>query len=154
MSEEKGDLVKYTSRGEILPTLMFLLPQIVLISMIDFTPFKIGIGVFTMTLLFVTFFYYEMHITANKITYTVRLFKFKIKTVELSSEDIDCVWFKRAGWAKKKVHIKRKNGFAIHMLNDQPQHFINHLTEFCTSHNIPIHKTSDYELLERMSTPR
>jgi hypothetical protein len=146
--------VTYTYRGVTLPILMVLLPQIVLISMIDFTPFKIGVGIFTMTLLLVTFFYYELHITANKITYTVKLFKFKIKTVELTYEDIYCVWFKRAGWARKKALIKRKKGFAIHMLSEQPHHLFNHLTDFCASQDIAIHKTSDYELLERMSAPK
>ena len=144
----------YTYKTERLPLLMILLSQMIGVLMIDIVALRIALVGLMVALILATFVHYEMLITSNKITYTVRLFTLKLRTVELTDEDIYCVWFKRASWAKKKAIIKRKAGFAIPMLSDQSQHFVNHLAEFCTSHDIPIHKTSDYELLERMSTSR
>ena len=78
---------------------MILLSQFVGVLIIDIVALRIALVGLMVALIVATFVHYEMLITANKITYTVRLFTLKLRTVELTDEDIYCVWFKRASWA-------------------------------------------------------
>ena len=78
---------------------MILLSQFVGVLIIDIVALRIALVGLMVALIVATFVHYEMLITANKITYTVRLFTLKLRTVELTDEDIYCVWFKSASWA-------------------------------------------------------
>ncbi|WP_090871377.1 hypothetical protein [Oceanobacillus limi] len=58
--------------------------------------------------------------------------------------------FKRAGWGKKCVIIKNHKGFHFRIINFKPEHIYNDLMDFAQNYEIPVSKTKDYLILEKL----
>ena len=52
-------------------------------------------------------------------------------------------------WAKKAVMIKIKNGRKIRLVEPYPSTAFDQLMEFADKHEVELHKTRDYLILER-----
>ncbi|WP_117170121.1 hypothetical protein [Paraliobacillus sediminis] len=63
---------------------------------------------------------------------------------------IDSVKFKRIGWGKKCVIVKNNTGLNFRISNFDPEIIYNDLLAFANAYSIPITKTKDYLILERL----
>ncbi|MFC3041502.1 hypothetical protein ACFOGI_14735 [Virgibacillus xinjiangensis] len=70
------------------------------------------------------------------------------------SDEVVEMKFLRTGWTRKAATIKVKDGWRVKIENHQPAGIFRELDDFAVRNRIPIRKTKDYHLLERMERTR
>lgn len=94
--------------------------------------------------------HYEFQIENNRLTYRILLLKTPIYTKEVVPEDIREIKFIRVDWAKKSAIVRMKKGFNIRVILFHPDSVYKELEQYAKEHNVSIHKTRDYQILEKM----
>ncbi|PSL41783.1 hypothetical protein B0H99_10126 [Planomicrobium soli] len=93
---------------------------------------------------------FKLTIYAEKMVYEILLVNKSIIKKKILPIHINQMKFIRVGWAQKAAIIKVKKGINVRLVVLEPPKAYDHLIEFATIHDIPIAKTKDYLILERM----
>ncbi|MGP4074693.1 hypothetical protein [Halobacillus sp. K22] len=94
-------------------------------------------------------FRYKFEVGHDQLVYRLLFFKKTIYIRKLAPSDISQIRFVRLMWAKKTVLIKVKSERKIRLVEPSPSTAFDHLMEFADKHEVELHKTRDYLLLER-----
>ena len=96
----------------------------------------------------------ELRIVNENLLFQLTIFKFCIVKKQLLPSNIDVMKFKRTGWAQKLVLIKVKKGLNIRITAFHPKTVYKNLLDYGTDYDVPVYKTKDYKILERMEKTR
>lgn len=105
---------------------------------------------FALFVLISRFLDFRLEVADGCLTYKIRVFTFTIYHKTVSHQQIKMMTFKRAGWSQKCVIVKHDKGFNFRILNFTPKNIYDELMEFGSRYEIPMNKTKDYLLLEKM----
>lgn len=109
------------------------------------------INISILILIFVIFsIQYQFHIDYQRLTYQVFLLRTPIFTKEVVPEEIQEIKFIRVDWAKKSAIVRMKKGLNIRVILFHPDSVCKDLEHYARENNVSIHKTRDYQILERM----
>lgn len=100
------------------------------------------------TLLLFTRFTFK--INDDHLVYQIIFLKKLIVNREIYPNQVDQLKFFRVGWANKAAIIKTNKGLNVRLAILRPHKAYDHLLDFCDKHEITVHKTKDYFILERM----
>lgn len=109
--------------------------------------FLILFSIFILATLFVN---YVFKIGKDSLTFRILIFKFTVYEKDVHHKQIDSIKFKRVGWGEKRAIVKNYKGFNFHISKFYPEEIYNDLIDFASQYNIPISKTKDYQILEKM----
>lgn len=93
---------------------------------------------------------FKINIYDDHLLYEILLVNKSSVKKRVFPEEINQMKFTRVGWAKKAAIIKVNKGINIRLADLESPIAYDHLMEFAEKHDIPIVKTKDYLLLERM----
>lgn len=109
--------------------------------------FHLLIIVFLLTSLFIR---YKLEIKDGYLTYQFLLLETPLYKRIIHPLEITQIKFVRFGWATKGAIIQTKKGLHIRIFKFEPNHVFLDILDFANHHTIPILKTKDYQILERM----
>ncbi len=110
--------------------------------------FLIPFSIFILASIFVNF---KFKMAEGSMTFQILIFIFAVYNKEVDHKQIDSMKFKRIGWGKKCVIVKNNNGFNFRISNFYPEKIYNDLIGFANEYSIPISKTKDYLILEKLN---
>ena len=93
---------------------------------------------------------FKFTIEKGLLTFTILLYKFPVYKKEVSHSEVEHIQFKRVGWSKKCAIIKNNKSFNLRIVNFYPTKIYDDLIDFAEKNRIPMHKTEEYQILERM----
>lgn len=99
----------------------------------------------------VVFMNIKFKILEDSLNYQALLFTFTIYKKQVHHNQIDSMKFKRVGWAKKSVTVKSNKGLNLRISNFYPKGVYNDLIAYAEKYSIPINKTKDYLILEKLN---
>jgi hypothetical protein len=102
-------------------------------------------------ILVVIFLNFNLRIEKDTLTYEIFLFSIRIYKKEVDYKQIDQIKFKRVGWATKSAVVKNKQGFHFRITNFKPEEVYDDLIDYAEGFDIPLTKTKDYQILERLN---
>ncbi|SFL53965.1 hypothetical protein SAMN04487943_102127 [Gracilibacillus orientalis] len=105
---------------------------------------------FSVVILATIFMKFNLKITGGSLTYKILVFSLTIYKREIPHSQILAMKFKRAGWGKKFVIVKNKKAFNFRIIEFYPKSIYIDLIDFANKYGIPISKTKDYLILERL----
>ncbi|WP_147628982.1 diguanylate cyclase [Oceanobacillus massiliensis] len=108
-------------------------------------------SVLIMFILFVALFIgFRLTIGRDTLRYEVLLMRFPVYAKEISAGQIKKIHFKRVNWSTKAAVVQLEKGMNLHIRGFTPKAAYDHLMEFAESKDLPISKTRDYRILEKM----
>lgn len=110
--------------------------------------FLIPFSLFILATIFINF---KFKILEGSLTFQILIFTFLVYEKEVDPKRIDSMIFKRIGWGKKCVIVKNNIGFNFRISNFDPEIIYNDLLAFANAYSIPITKTKDYLILEKLN---
>jgi len=96
----------------------------------------------------------ELTIEGEKLQFTVSLFGRVIYKRTIHPNAILLMKFRREDWAQKAITIKMKKGPALRFSNVNRDEFFADMICYARQYEIPILKTNDYKIIERMRERR
>lgn len=109
--------------------------------------FLIPLSIFTLATIFMKF---KLKIGDDSLTFQILVFNLTIYKKEVHYNQIIRMKFKRTGWAKKCVNVQNKMGFNFRITNFNSENIYHDLIDFADKHKIPVSKTKDYLILEKL----
>ncbi|MHA6261385.1 hypothetical protein ACXYMX_16095 [Sporosarcina sp. CAU 1771] len=106
---------------------------------------------FTLLVLAAIFINFGFKISNGVLKFQIRIFTLPIYAKEINHEEIDGLKLTRVGWKKKCAVVQNRKGLNFRILAFNPESIFNDLIAFATDYKIPITKTKDYIILEKMS---
>ena len=140
-----------TQRGPLI--IIFLILLVVLIFSITnggsswILYFHIPFTILVLTAIFINF---GFKISNGVLKFQIRIFTLAIYNKEVNHEQIDGIKLTRVGWKKKCAVVQNQNGLNFRILAFNPEFIFNDLIEFANDYKIPISKTKEYVILEKM----
>ena len=110
--------------------------------------FHMPFTIFVFATIFINF---RFKISSGVLKFQIRIFALAIYNKEVNHEQIDAIKLTRVGWKKKCAVVQNKKGLNFRILAFSPASIFNDLIEFANDYKIPISKTKDYVILERMN---
>lgn len=105
---------------------------------------------YTLMILAFIFMVFQLTIKKDSLKFKILLFTITIYKKEVNVKQIERVKLKRVGWATKCAIVKNRRGFNFRIINFFPREVYNDLVIFAEAYDIPLSKTKDYLILERM----
>ncbi|MGG3941099.1 hypothetical protein ABEV54_06520 [Peribacillus psychrosaccharolyticus] len=137
-----------THRGK----LIFLL-FINVLSMVLYFPSGI-LAYLQLSLVFLTlllvFIHFTLRIDEGLITYQVLFLSLVIWKKELNPQQMKQLTFKRVGWSTQCAVIQTKHILNLQIIHFTPEDVFQELALFNQRNGIPINKSKDYSLLEKV----
>lgn len=93
---------------------------------------------------------FKFKIEDDSLTFQILVLNITIYKKEVHYKQINRMKFKRTGWAKKCVNVQNKKGFNFRITNFNLDNIYGDLINFANKHNIPVAKTKDYLILEKL----
>lgn len=109
--------------------------------------FLIPFSVFILAAIFTNF---KFRIEEGSLIFKILIFTFTVYKKEINHKQIDRMKFKRISWTKKCAIVKNNKGFNFRITNFYSVEIYNDLVDFAKEYNIPISKTKDYLILEKL----
>ncbi len=104
--------------------------------------------VFLMLLL--VFIHFTLRIDEGLITYQVLFLSLVIWKKELNPQQMKQLTFKRVGWSTQCALIQTKHILNLRIIHFTPEDVFQELALFNQRNSIPINKSKDYSLLEKV----
>lgn len=104
---------------------------------------------FAIVILVMIFVNFKLKIKDSLLTFQISAFSLSLYKKTVSSEQISNMKFKRVGWARKCVVVKKKKAFNFRITNFSPVSLYKDLIGFANKYDVPITKTKDYTILEK-----
>ncbi|MCP3032863.1 hypothetical protein LF817_16170 [Halobacillus sp. A1] len=110
--------------------------------------FLIPFSIFILATIFMNF---KLKIVNGFLTFQILIFTFAVYKKQVNHSQIESMKFKRIGWGKKRVIVKNNHGFNFRISNFYPEEIYKDLMDFANEYNVPISKTKDYLILEKLN---
>lgn len=101
-------------------------------------------------IVFILCIQYQFQIDQNQLTYQIFLLRTPIYKREVVPEEIQEIRFIRVDWAKKSAIVRMKKGLNMRIILFHPDSVCKDLEQYAKENNVSIHKTRDYQIIERM----
>ncbi len=150
---EVGDSLVYYARPQrfllgLLLVLTIMLEFILFLNKEEVTFLRIILIAIIFLSLYIKF---KFVIADGCLSFEVLIFSLHLYKKEVQPNQIVSMRFKRVGWARKCVIIKITKGFNLRIVHFYPKEIYNDLIDFANQYDIPISKTKDYVILEKMN---
>lgn len=97
------------------------------------------------------FLKYEFEINEHTLIYRIQLFTFTIYEKQMIAQDVRMIHYKRISWHTKMAIVKLNKGWNLRISLFSPDTVLEELERYAGRNNISIHKTKDYQILEKMA---
>lgn len=142
----------YQNKTPVITSVINLLIVILVASKTNpLTPWRMEILGIILILLGLSLFFinYQVKLDKDTLQYTVNFHKIQIIKRDITPSQISEIVFKRYGWGKKGAVIKVAGKLNIRIVDFHPQEIYDKLIEFANNNHLKMHKTKDYQILER-----
>lgn len=106
--------------------------------------------IIVIAIVFTLCIHYQFQIDQQRLTYQIFLLGTPIYKKEVIPEEIQEIKFIRVDWAKKSAIVRMEKGVNMRIILFHPESVCKDLEHYAKEHNVSIHKTRDYQILERM----
>lgn len=107
----------------------------------------IPFAVFILATIFMNF---KFKIHDGALDFQIRIFTLAIYKRKINHNQIKGMKFKRTGWGKKCAIVQSHKGFNFRITHFKQEIIYNDLIDFANDYEIPIFKTKDYLILEKL----
>lgn len=97
---------------------------------------------------------YRVRIDCGMVHYDIRFLRIPLHRRIIAPESIEQICFNRYDWRKRGAVLKLTNGRKVRLTHFDSVELMGRLETFAKTYKVPVNKSKDYKLLERMDASK